>query len=178
MALDIDSFIQAVEALDEEELQRDIDELHEQQRQISIELNKRLDALAVKRRWEQQKQPDSPVALPAFGADQDATERVRLHSDPGLIGLRSGRGAGPRGTEAVRRVMKDGGTWSVPQVHAELEKRGWTSPQAKHPAKATETALHRLYQKGELARLDRGIYRYRSPEERQAAEADSGRAET
>lgn len=160
--MDIDSFIQAVEALDEEELTREIADLREEQRRVTIELSKRLDALEVKRRWEQQKQPGGSPELPAFGAARDVRERIRAHSAPQAANGTDP--ASPRGTEAVRRVMKEGGVWTAKRLHAELERRGWVNPGTQHPAKATETALGRLHGKyGEVERVERGQYRYKRP---------------
>lgn len=122
--MDIDSFIQAVEGLDEE-LEREVAGLRQDQRRITIELTKRLDALEVKRRWEQQKQAGSSGELPAFAAAQDARERVRAHSAPQAANGREP--TGPRGTEAVRRVMLEGGTWNVQKLHDELVRRGWVN---------------------------------------------------
>lgn len=66
-----------------------------------------------------------------------------------------------RGMAAVREVMRTGGVWTAGQVHDELQRRGWVSPEAQHPMRATEAAINRLWRKnGEVERVGRGQYRY------------------
>jgi hypothetical protein len=81
---------------------------------------------------------------------------------------------GPRGMEAVRRVMREvGGDLNAREVHAHLENRGWVSPEAKFPLRGTEAAINRLYRMGELERVSRGRYRYKWPASQQLA-VDNG----
>lgn len=169
--VDIDAFISAVEALDEEQLNREADELRTEIRRLTIELIKRLDALEVKSRWEQQRDPTSSGDLPPFGHGSlpVTTNRMVLTTPPASGGIPSAEAVGaptvasegPRGTAAVRFVMREGGNWRVRDVFRELTKRGWVSTEAKHPEKATETALHRLLNKGEIERVGHGLYHYK-----------------
>ncbi|HEV2772588.1 MAG TPA: hypothetical protein VGV57_07160 [Thermoleophilaceae bacterium] len=68
----------------------------------------------------------------------------------------------PRGVEAVRAIMLDGGTWTVEDLFREMKRREWIDRDVLHPRKAVETAMHRLYAKyGEIERVGRGTYRYK-----------------
>lgn len=161
MGTDIDSFIHAVEGLDEARLEHEIDGLRERQAEVNMELTKRLDALEVKRRWKQQQPPSE-----ALGARRDVTERLQPQLPSGGGPPAAANGASPpRGREAVRAVMEQGGVWNARAVFEELERRGLTSD-AQHPYKAVETAMSRLYNDGALARVGRGQYRYRTEAER------------
>jgi hypothetical protein len=67
----------------------------------------------------------------------------------------------PVGTEAVRRVMRDGGVWTIQRLFEELKHRNWDSKTAQDPLKATEAAVSRLVSvKKEVERVGRGEYRY------------------
>jgi hypothetical protein len=67
----------------------------------------------------------------------------------------------PVGTEAVRRIMREGGTWTTKSLFEELKHRGWESKTAVDPMKATEAAVSRLATvKKEIERVGRGEYRY------------------
>ncbi len=69
----------------------------------------------------------------------------------------------PRGVEAVRAVMLDGGVWTVDQVYKTIMRRDWIDESVMHPRKAVETAVNRLYSKyGEVERVGRGRYRYKT----------------
>jgi hypothetical protein len=82
---------------------------------------------------------------------------------------------GPRGMEAVRRVMREGGDWNAREIHAELEKRGWVSPDAKFPIRATEAAINRLYRvTNEIEKVGRGRYRYKSFPTRDTLDTGAG----
>lgn len=82
--------------------------------------------------------------------------------------------AEPRGMEAVRRIMREGGVWTPKEIHAELEKRGWVSPDAKHPIRATEAAINRLWRdKGEIEKVGRARYRFKTAPTDQATMSDS-----
>lgn len=158
MAIDIDSFIRSVETLDEQELLDEIEQLREQYGKIGRELIKRLDALQVKRRWEDQRDPESSGDLPPLGRRPSLAEM--LQQPERTEAEDAGSEAGPRGTEAVRRIMADGSVRGIREIYAALKERGWINPDALHPVKATETAINRLYKAGELERVSRGKYRY------------------
>lgn len=67
----------------------------------------------------------------------------------------------PAGTEAVRRIMRDGGVWTIKAILEELKHRDWDSKTAQDPLKATEAAVSRLVTvKKEVERVGRGEYRY------------------
>jgi hypothetical protein len=70
-------------------------------------------------------------------------------------------GDSPRGERAVLLVMSErrDGFWSPSEIHAELEDRGWISPEARHPKAGTEAALSRLVKKGTVSR-NAGVYQY------------------
>lgn len=151
MAADIDAVYNAVRTLDETELEREVAALRAQQDKISRELARRVDLLELKRRWRDE-QADRQLGI------GDLRQRL---SAPFAVESKASTDNAPRGTEAVRRVMREGGDWDVRKLHAELEQRGWLNPDAMHPLKATETSLNRLYKKyGEIERVGRGIYRY------------------
>jgi hypothetical protein len=65
-----------------------------------------------------------------------------------------------RGGEAALTVMREQDRqWTARQVHEELERRGWVSPDARHPLRGTEAAINRLWRAGEIEKLGRGRYR-------------------
>lgn len=67
----------------------------------------------------------------------------------------------PEGMEAVRRIMREGGTWTVASIFEEMKKREWESKESKEPIRAAEAALNRLWKvKKEVERVGRGQYRY------------------
>lgn len=84
----------------------------------------------------------------------------------------------PRGVDAVRAVMREGGVWDTGQVLNALSKRGWIDNDVMHPRKAVETAVNRLYSKyGEVDRVGRGRYRYKTAPTDQTLLNGSGSAE-
>lgn len=81
----------------------------------------------------------------------------------------------PRGMEAVRRIMREGGVWGGRDILDELVRRGWASPNAKFPIRATEAAINRLWKLGELEKVSRGRYRYKlAPTDQSAFDDASG----
>lgn len=84
----------------------------------------------------------------------------------------------PRGVDAVRAVMREGGVWNAAHVFTALRKRGWIDPDVQHPRKAVETAVNRLYSKyGEIERVGRGHYRYKASRADQPSLNGNGSAE-
>lgn len=68
----------------------------------------------------------------------------------------------PKGMEAVRRVMREGGVYSGRSMLDELTKRGWEPKEAKHPLATVEAAMDRLFRvKKEIDRVGRGEYTYK-----------------
>ncbi|MBA3261836.1 MAG: hypothetical protein H0T69_05100 [Thermoleophilaceae bacterium] len=152
MAADIDTVYKALETLDDEQLENEITELREQQDEVARKLGRRLDLLELKRRWRNHQAHGRPL-----GTERDIHERLARQASPDAAE------DAPRGTEAARRVMRDGGVWTVKRLHSELVQRGWVNPEAQHPEKATETALSRLHKKyHEVDRVGRGQYRYKT----------------
>jgi hypothetical protein len=71
-------------------------------------------------------------------------------------------GEPPKGMEAVRRVMREGGVWTGRTMLEELTKRGWEPKDAKHPQATVEAAMDRLFRvKKETERVGRGEYAYK-----------------
>ena len=65
----------------------------------------------------------------------------------------------PKGMEAVRRVMREGGVYTGRSMLEELTKRGWEPKDAKHPLATVEAAMDRLFRvKKEIERVGRGEY--------------------
>jgi hypothetical protein len=66
------------------------------------------------------------------------------------------------GIAAVRAVLQEGPgeQWRPRDVHDVLVKRGWVSG-AESGASLTESALYRLWQRGEVERVSRGVYRWK-----------------
>jgi len=148
----------AVDALDETALEEEEAVIRERVSADTQRLTQILDALELKRRRRGEANGQVPTAR--LGAHQDIAERLR---DQPVPGPSQGDAESPRGTEAARRVMQEGGDWNAKRLHAELERRGWVNPDAKHPLKATETALTRLHTKyHEVERVGRGLYRHKS----------------
>jgi hypothetical protein len=68
----------------------------------------------------------------------------------------------PKGMEAVRRVMREGGVYTGRSMLDELTKRGWEPKEAKHPLATVEAAMDRLFRvKKEIDRVGRGEYTYK-----------------
>lgn len=74
----------------------------------------------------------------------------------------SSNGSGPRGIEAVERVLLDAGRpLSVKEIVAEITAKGWIRPDAKTPVEATRLALRRLSaRKPQYVRLHNGNWAY------------------
>lgn len=71
------------------------------------------------------------------------------------------------GLAAVREVIRanPGHEWSPREVHAVLEQKGWLSGNATRPVEGTASAINRLLAKGELSKVSRGRYRWRTGQE-------------
>jgi len=68
----------------------------------------------------------------------------------------------PKGMEAVRRVMREGGVYTGRAMLEALTKRGWEPKEAKHPLATVEAAMDRLFRvKKEIDRVGRGEYTYK-----------------
>lgn len=68
----------------------------------------------------------------------------------------------PKGMEAVRRIMREGGVYTGRTLLDEMTKRGWEPKGVKHPLATVEAAMDRLFRvKGELHRVGRGEYAYK-----------------
>jgi hypothetical protein len=68
----------------------------------------------------------------------------------------------PKGMDAVRRVMREGGVYTGRTMLDELTKRGWDPKDAKHPLATVEAAMDRLFRvKEEIERVGRGEYTYK-----------------
>lgn len=70
--------------------------------------------------------------------------------------------AGFHGLRAVRKVMESepDRLWSASQVFKELTERGWFSPNSVDPRRQVNNRLHDLLRRGEIQRVDRGVYQY------------------
>lgn len=164
MATDINAIERVLEAVDEDALERDVAKLRAQQAAITQQLTRRLDLLELKRRWRGEQGQDRPLGVEREVAERAGRGLTALgHATARAVATATEEeDDSPRGTEAVRRVMREGGTWTVQKLHDELARRGWVNPEAKHPVKATETALSRLHGKyQEVDRVGRGKYRYK-----------------
>lgn len=182
MATDLDAFIKMVEGFDEEELHREIGALREELRRVSLELNKRLDALTIKQRWDQEQRMTEGGAMVESWEDlrnrvahgqaasyvRDPERRkVAVPPDPVPNG---GSPDFPRGIAAVREIMRDGGIWTIDAIFQEITRRGWVDEDVMHPRKALETAVSRLAGRGEIVRVGRGKYRPASPQEQTSSQ--------
>jgi hypothetical protein len=91
----------------------------------------------------------------------------------GIKGLRepaAGRGVRPEGDLAVgfhgmaaMRVameMEPERLWSPLDLYEVLRQKGWLSPRSADPLGQVGNRMHRLLRRGELERVDRGLYRY------------------
>jgi hypothetical protein len=68
----------------------------------------------------------------------------------------------PKGMEAVRRIMREGGVYNGRSLLEEMTKRGWEPKDVKHPLATVEAAMDRLFRvKEELVRVNRGEYTYK-----------------
>lgn len=64
------------------------------------------------------------------------------------------------GIAAVREVMGEnlGRPLRASDVHSVLQQRGWISPSNQAPIRSTEVALHRMARRGEIDKVDRGVF--------------------
>lgn len=89
-------------------------------------------------------------------------QRVVFAPSPATSPDPSSEDAVPKGIDAVRRVMREGGVWTAKSMLAELTKRGWEPKTAKHPLPTVEAAINRLFRvKDEIERVGRGEYSYK-----------------
>lgn len=71
-------------------------------------------------------------------------------ADPPAVAREARRArSGPRGEEAVRRVLEEevGKPWSVADLTEELRRRGWGPERSKNPPSAVRAAANRLREK-------------------------------
>ena len=80
---------------------------------------------------------------------------------------------GPRGREAVRRVMSDGRPWRLQAVIAEVVRRGWVRPGARNPEASIRETVRRLTRDGEAEKVGHATYRL-VPAKLDLDEGDSG----
>lgn len=66
---------------------------------------------------------------------------------------------GPRGRDAVRRVMSDGRAWRLQAVIAEVMRRGWIRPNSRNPESAIRETIRRLARDGEAEKVAHATYR-------------------
>jgi hypothetical protein len=67
---------------------------------------------------------------------------------------------GPRGREAVRRIVAERpGIWSLADLRAEMKQRGWWTSD-----KGVEVAVHRMKHQGEARYVRAGVYDFPGPE--------------
>jgi hypothetical protein len=93
---------------------------------------------------------------------QTPSEGHRVISSHATLPVPSNEDAVPKGIDAVRRVMREGGVWTAKTMLAELTKRGWEPKTAKHPLPTVEAAINRLFRvKDEIERVGRGEYSYK-----------------
>ncbi len=84
---------------------------------------------------------------------------IELLTIDGGSGAISSSDEPPKGMEAVRRVMREGGIYTGRSMLEELKRRGWDPKEAKHPLATVEAAMDRLYRvKKEIERVGRGEY--------------------
>jgi hypothetical protein len=68
----------------------------------------------------------------------------------------------PKGMDAVRRIMREGGVYNGRSLLDEMTRRGWEPKDVKHPLATVEAAMDRLFRvKEELVRVNRGEYTYK-----------------
>lgn len=125
---------------------------------------------------ESQNDPAAALRKLAAEADEREAEADALRQVAGAIRLLTLDGAEtpstpaatstaagtPKGMEAVRRVMREGGVYTGRSMLEELTKRGWDPKEAKHPLATVEAAMDRLFRvKKEIERVGRGEYTYK-----------------
>jgi len=98
--------------------------------------------------------------LEADGGDAPQAERLPDMTEPSVLD-ESVNGNGPRGQEAVRRLMRESRReWRPNELIGEIRRLGWIDPSAKTPGAAVRVALRRLVDAGEVAKVEQGLYRY------------------
>jgi len=122
--------------------------------------------------------PPEAALSPETALATEGSPRATLARAVSSTASAHGTEEGPRGTEAVRAVMREGGVWTTERVFEEVRKRGWIDSNVMHPRKAIETALNRLHGKyREIERVGRGRYRYKTAPTDQTLLNGSGSAE-
>ncbi len=139
-----------LEALPEEEIQRELDEFQAELTRISAEVNKRREILEMKKRWRE-------FYGVKFG--QDSTEPLTTNDEPPVTGDLTER---PRSIRAaVLRVMATDpakNEWAVQELREALVQREWMADTPK-ALRSLLSALSRMTSEEELERVRQGIYR-------------------
>lgn len=81
----------------------------------------------------------------------------------------------PRGTTAVELIVSERpGRWTLRELHAEFEERGWYRTADKKKAEATvDSAVYRLWKLGRAKKVKPGVYKFPAPD-REEATVESG----
>lgn len=135
-----------LDQLPEEEIQREIDALGQQISDLSLRLNTLREAVDMKRRFQQFVAGRRPLA----GDGRDSAPPA------------PGRPTSIREAVLLLMAHEPGVLWPVTTLQSELIGRGWLkdSPQA---LRSLGAALSRMTSDGEIARVERGVYRFTLP---------------
>jgi hypothetical protein len=88
-------------------------------------------------------------------------DAVPAKGDTGIAVLTLTPSSGPRGVEAVRRVMGESPdrNWAMAEIFDALQARGWASDTSSNPKAAARAAVQRLIKLGEAELVGRATFR-------------------
>lgn len=164
MATDIDRWIEASEALDEDEIVRELEELQDEARRLAIEIQKREDALEVKRRWARPGESGegagaglrhtTPRTHNPFVTPQ--TPRLPLDGNGSAAAAPKSR------REAVLALLGENPdhAWKLAEIRAAMVERGWLAPDDS-VAHSLGVVVSKMARSGEIARPQTGYYQLR-----------------
>lgn len=152
-----------LDALPEDEIQRELDEYQAQLEIIAREVNKRRELLDMKRRWRD-----------FYGVGRPEPQPPDTAQGPSVT-LFPERPSSIRGS-VLEVIASDASRerWSAQLLKAKLVERGWMEDTTK-AMRSLLSALSRMTADGELVRVGHGIYR--SVAQDAAAQAFSGQGE-
>jgi hypothetical protein len=91
---------------------------------------------------------------------QAAESATALRPEKALAPRPRNRSIRPKGMEAVRLVMQEGGVLTADEILADLKQRDWDPKDSKDPIGSIQAAILRLRKKAEVEQVGRGKYRY------------------
>lgn len=168
-----------------------IQQLNEARREVERAVDDRRDAELrghrAQMRVEALSQIVSGLELLQAGQDEPQRERLPVGDDGATVTVNLSvyghEGDPPRGKEAVRIIMSESPrVWKASDLVAEVVRRKWIDPNAKHPDAAVRVATARLLRDQVIERVGPGRYRFKlsddTPSEQTARANDEPKTTT